>query len=100
MANTAKKTTVTEEVKTEAVTEEVKKPVKEAAAAPAVEKTVRIRLPRTRDDNDDVYVSVNDRTFLIKRGVDVDVPACVAEVLRHHEEMLEKAYEYREANKS
>jgi hypothetical protein len=30
------------------------------------------------------------RTWLIKRGVEVEVPECVAEVLRHQEEMLEK----------
>jgi hypothetical protein len=37
-----------------------------------------------------VFVSVNDRTWIVKRGVEVDVPECVAEVIRHSEEMLEK----------
>ncbi|MBQ7108410.1 MAG: hypothetical protein IJN95_04910 [Clostridia bacterium] len=32
---------------------------------------------------DDVYVSVNDRSFLIKRGVEVTVPRFVEEVLRN-----------------
>ncbi len=32
---------------------------------------------------DDVYVAVNDRSFLIKRGVEVTVPRFVEEVLRN-----------------
>lgn len=55
-----------------------------------MEKTVKIRIPKTRKDQEDVFVSVNDRTFLIKRGVEAEVPACVAEVLQHQEEMLER----------
>ena len=34
-----------------------------------------------------VFVGVNGETYLIQRGVDVEVPAAVAEVLRHSEEM-------------
>ena len=56
----------------------------------AKEKTVKIKLPRTRSEQEDVFVSVNNRTFLIKRGEVVEVPACVAEVLAHQEKMLEK----------
>ena len=56
----------------------------------AKEKTVKIKLPRTRSEQEDVFVSVNNRTFLIKRGEEVEVPACVAEVLTHQEKMLEK----------
>ena len=53
------------------------------------EKLVKIRIPRTRADQEDVPVWVNNRSWLIKRGVEVEVPECVAEVLRHQEEMLE-----------
>ena len=53
------------------------------------EKIIRIRLPKTKNLNDDVFVSVNDRTWLIKRGKNVDVPECVAEVLQHQEEMMD-----------
>lgn len=53
-------------------------------------KTVKVRIPRTRKDEEDVFVSVNLNTYLIKRGVEVDVPDFVAEVLRHQEEMLEE----------
>lgn len=62
----------------------------------AKEKTVKIRLPLTRTEKDDVFVGVNGRTWLIKRGVDVEVPECVAEVLQHKEKMLEVAMAYEE----
>lgn len=58
------------------------------------EETVRIRLPKTKELQDDVFVSVNNRTWLIQRGVYVDVPACVAEVLQHAEEMTEEALRF------
>ena len=54
------------------------------------EKMVKIRIPRIKADQEDVFVSVNLRTWQIKRGVEVEVPECVAEVLRHQEEMLEE----------
>lgn len=53
------------------------------------QKTVRIRIPRMSPKQEDVFVSVNDYTCIIKRGVEVAVPDFVAEVLRHQEEMLE-----------
>ncbi|MGN1306826.1 MAG: hypothetical protein ACI4V3_04090 [Faecousia sp.] len=64
------------------------------ALANAMEETVRIRLPKTKELQDDVFVSVNNRTWLIQRGVYVDVPACVAEVLQHAEEMTEEALRF------
>ena len=51
-------------------------------------KMVKIRLPLTRTEKDDKYVAVNGKTFLIKRGENVEVPDYVAEVLEHEEEML------------
>ena len=53
-------------------------------------KMVKIRIPRTKADQEDVFVSVNMETFIVKRGVEVEVPDYVAEVLQHQEEMLEK----------
>jgi hypothetical protein len=48
------------------------------------EKMVKIHLFKdNKAYTDDVFVGVNGRTFLIKRGVDVEVPECVAEVLRN-----------------
>jgi hypothetical protein len=51
-------------------------------------KMVKIKLPLTRTDKADKYCAVNGKTFLIKRGVEVEVPDYVAEVLQHEEEML------------
>lgn len=56
--------------------------------------TVRVKLPKTKELQDDVFVSVNQRTWLIQRGVYVEVPACVAEVLQHSEDMAEEALAY------
>lgn len=57
-------------------------------------KKVKIKLPLTKTERDDVYVAVNGRTYQIKRGVTVEVPDFVEEVLRHQEEMLAEAYEF------
>jgi hypothetical protein len=57
-------------------------------------KMVKIKIPLTRTEKDDVYVAVNFKTYLIKRGVEVEVPESVAEVLQHREEMLAKAMEF------
>jgi hypothetical protein len=55
------------------------------------EKMVKLRLFKDKKAyKDDVFVGVNGRTWQIKRGVEVEVPECVAEVLRHQEEMLEQ----------
>ncbi len=64
------------------------------------EKCVSIRLPKTRDQQEDVFVSVNNRTWLIQRGVAVEVPPCVAEVLRHQETMLEQIMLFEARNKN
>ena len=65
----------------------------------AKEKTVKIRLPITRDMKDDVFVSVNARTWQIQRGKEIDVPECVAEVLRNQEIQLEQAMLFNESVK-
>ena len=63
------------------------------------EKMVKIRIPRTKADQEDVPVWVNNRSWLIKRGVEVEVPECVAEVLQHQEEVLESIMLFEEAHK-
>ena len=59
-------------------------------------KMVTIRIPKTKERKDDVFVSVNFRTYQIQRGVDVEVPEFVAEVLRNQEKMLEEIMLYEE----
>lgn len=60
------------------------------------EKMVKIRLPLTKYEKDDVFVRVNQRTWLIKRGVEVEVPECVVEVLDHAEEQKLAGIEFQE----
>ena len=55
------------------------------------EKKVKIKLPLTRAEKDDVYVAVNGHPYLIKRGEEVEVPESVAEVLRNKEKMIDEA---------
>jgi hypothetical protein len=52
-------------------------------------KKVKIKLPKIKGETDDVFVSVNNYTCVIKRGEEVEVPVFVKEVLDHQEKMLE-----------
>lgn len=63
------------------------------------EKMVKIRIPRISAKQEDIPVWVNERSWMIQRGVEVEVPECVAEVLRHQEEMMETIMLFEEANK-
>jgi hypothetical protein len=60
----------------------------------AGEEMVTIKLPLNRTEKDDVWVAVNGKSMQIKRGVEVEVPKCIAEVLQHKEEMLMQAIEF------
>ena len=62
--------------------------------AEAKKKMVKVRVPRTNPKQEDVFVSVNNYTCIVKRGVEVEVPNFVAEVLRHQDEMMEVAALY------
>lgn len=57
-------------------------------------KKVKIKLPLTRTEKDDVYVGLNGKGYLIKRGVEVEVPVGVAKILERKEKMLSVAMEY------
>ncbi len=69
----------------------------ETKATEPKKKMVKVRIPRTKADQEDVFVSVNMETFIIKRGVEVEVPDYVAEVLQHQEEMLENIMLFNDA---
>lgn len=64
------------------------------------EKMVKIRLPRIKGGNDAEFVSINNRTWLIKRGVPVEVPECVAKLIEQQDDAIEKAFETKEAAKN
>lgn len=56
---------------------------------------VSIRLPRAGAGQEEtVFVGVNGKAWRIRRGVTVEVPAAVAEVLRNSEKAQDKAAEY------
>ena len=58
------------------------------------EKLVKVRIPLTGEDTGDVFVSVNDRNWYIKRGALVEIPECAEEVLMRREERISEALEY------
>lgn len=60
------------------------------ASAQSGPKMVKLKLTRSKEQKEDVFVSVNFRTYQIQRGVEVEVPDFVYEVLQHQEEMLEQ----------
>ena len=70
----------------------VKEP--EIVEEPSAEEYVTVRIPLDRNEGGDKVVWVNDRRFIIKRGVAVDVPLCVAEQLEHEERMFNARIEY------
>ena len=73
---------------------------KKAIAAEEQEELISIRLPITKDMQDDVFVRVNHRTWLIKRGETVKVPACVVEVLEHADQATAESLQYQAAHES
>ena len=73
-----------------------------ATAAPTVSTTnpakqkvkmKKIKLPLSKEQQDDVFVSVNDKKYQIKRGVEVEVPWFVYEVLANQEKALQTLFE-------
>ena len=58
-----------------------KKTEAEATAAAAGVEKVKVKLPRTSGTESQVYVSVNDYSCVIPRGVEVEVPVFVKEEL-------------------
>ncbi len=70
------------------------------AQMPEQEEMVCLRLPLTKELQNDVFVRVNHRTWLIKRGETVKVPACVAEVLEHSEQATLEGLRFQAAHES
>ena len=79
---------------TPAINGDTEKTVPSATNAYPGEKLVRIRIPHTGDDDGDVFVSVNDRNWYIKRGSEVEIPECAAEVRIRREERIADAIDY------
>lgn len=59
------------------------------------ETKVKIHIPRaTNGEPNYIITSVNGRTFKVQRGMDVVVPAPIAEVLQHSFEAQEEALRF------
>lgn len=66
---------------------------------PVKERMVRIRLPIIPGvaKQEAQFVRVNTRTWVIPRGVEMEVPECVVEVLEHAENAKLEAIKYQES---
>lgn len=61
----------------------------------AAEKTVRVTIPRGRKQEENfVIVSVNGRSYKIMKGVQVEVPDYIGEVLTNKRMMADEARRY------
>lgn len=69
-------------------------PVEDRSYQAAAQKKVKVKLPLTRTEKDDVFVGLNGKTYLIKRGVEAEVPEGVARILERKEKLLSIAMEY------
>jgi len=71
-----------------------------ATDEPKTEKKVRIRLPIVPGvaKQEAVFVGCNTRTWVIPRGVEMEVPECVVEILQHSEDAQLEAMRFQEAN--
>ena len=57
-------------------------------------KKIKIKLPLTRSEKEDVFVGINGHTWQIARGVEVELPWTVVKVLERQEKMLAQALEF------
>lgn len=74
------------------------KTVQDKVSAAKVQNTGKVTIKLYKDQNikDDVQVFVNGRQYIIKRGVSVDVPREVFEVLQNQEKMRDHIAAYNE----
>ena len=63
-------------------------------------KMVKIRLPiiSGQAKQEALFVGCNTRTWVIPRGIEMEVPECVVEIINHAEEQMIEAAKFREAN--
>jgi len=83
------------EKKAAKIVEDAEKIVVPKKREPVPERMVSIRLPRDPQKGDRI-VSVNGKTWIIQRGVNVEVPLSVYEVIENSDMQDDKALQYRE----
>lgn len=80
--------------KAEAAVENTNAAETEAAVEDPLGPMVRIRLFKDNDRyKDDLFVAINGRAFQIKRGIEVEVPEAVWEIIKRSEESDRKTAE-------
>lgn len=97
------KTKTTEEKKVleeEEITEEEKVETQaEIKPVDPFEETVEKNYPLSRGEDDFIYAEVNGKGYKVKRGVPVQVPKPIAEVIDNKLKMDYEAYRFIEHNK-
>lgn len=72
--------------------EETSAPIKKVAEVDPWKQMVEIRVPKTADGSGNyIIASVNGKVFKVMKGVNVKVPAPIAEVIEHSFEAEEQA---------
>jgi hypothetical protein len=61
---------------------------------PTAQKRVKIKIPLTRTEKEDVWGAINGVPFLIKRGAEVEVSNSIAELLENSDNQNAEAMEY------
>ena len=75
--------------------ETVEEPIEETVNE--AEEMVKITLPLSMEKQNDVFVSVNGRNFQLQRGVELEVPKVVYEVLQNSMKMDMLAFQRQQA---
>lgn len=88
------------EKKESTVNEETMAEKKEAVKEAVANNLVRFRIAKGSSDKErgDVFVAVNGKSYLIKRGVTVEMPKEVVEVLENASDQMDYAISYQEMN--
>ena len=60
----------------------------------STQKRVKIKIPLTRTEKEDVWGAINGTPFLIKRGAEVEVSSSVSELLENSDKQYAEAMEY------
>ncbi len=67
-------------------------------ATQSKEKLVKIRLPLIPgvQNQEALFVGCNERSWVIPRGEEMEVPECVVEIIQHSENSMYAAYKFTE----
>lgn len=83
-----------------AETKKAEKPIAEKPIIDESPRMVNVFVPLARDDEEDaIFVSVNSKQYLVRKGETVAVPDFVADVIRNSEDMRFTATKFRNAHK-